>query len=313
MCMKRMGLLVTVFCLLLYGGNVSTGISSQLQGVKEKSRQNTYEDMSVIFNNRHVFEYADEKIDAMDFIYSTSEGELTSSLEQIDLLETGKKTIEYTLTTLDRYGQEVQRTFTREITVVDTVDPVIELKNGYTTVVVHHDFNAQDNILSVSDAVTGELQLSEKLVPGSYVIESNVDKDKIGNYRVIVKAMDPSGNQTEAQFSVIVNFGTYEGKWNGQRLNRVIGTINGPSGKETYYNLNMAGVIAIMRRMGNNDPYWIREDGVKMLGDYVMVAANLHLRPRGTYVLTSLGMGIVCDTGGFAYRNPYQLDIAVNW
>ena len=101
--------------------------------------------------------------------------------------------------------------------------------------------------------------------------------------------------------------------WTGQRLTPSLGTINGPSGKETYYNLNMSGVIAIMRRMGNTDPYWVREDGCKMLGPYIMVAAHLGLRPRGSLVETSLGTGIVCDTGGFALTNPYQIDIAVNW
>ena len=50
-----------------------------------------------------------------------------------------------------------------------------------------------------------------------------------------------------------------------------------------------------------------------MFGDYIMIAANLKLRPRGTLVMTSLGMGIVCDTGAFAVKNPHQIDIAVNW
>ena len=75
----------------------------------------------------------------------------------------------------------------------------------------------------------------------------------------------------------------------------------------------MTGIVQVMRNMGNNDPYWIRDDGVKMLGNYVMCAADLSIRPRGSLVATSLGMGIVCDTGGFIYANPYQLDIAVNW
>ena len=101
--------------------------------------------------------------------------------------------------------------------------------------------------------------------------------------------------------------------WRGPRLSKGRGTIMGPSGKETYYNLNMAGVVRIMRRMGNNDEYWVRSDGVKMLGNYVMVAANLNIRPRGSIVQTSLGPGIVCDTGTFAKRNPTQLDIAVTW
>lgn len=96
-------------------------------------------------------------------------------------------------------------------------------------------------------------------------------------------------------------------------LNRTVGTVMGPSGKETFYNLDMGGVIAIMQSMGYYADYWVREDGVKMYGDYIMVAANLSIRPKGTLVQTSLGMGIVVDTGGFAAMNPYQLDIATTW
>lgn len=101
--------------------------------------------------------------------------------------------------------------------------------------------------------------------------------------------------------------------WNGSVLTRSSGVNYGPSGKETYYNLNMSGVVSIMRSMGNNDEYWVRNDGCKMLGDYIMVAANLSVHPRGSLVETSLGTGIVCDTGGFAANNPTQIDIAVNW
>ena len=104
-----------------------------------------------------------------------------------------------------------------------------------------------------------------------------------------------------------------ESTWDGPVLNSYVGTVQGPSGKETYYNLDMSGVIQIMRGMGNNDEYWVREDGCKMLGDYIMCAANLSVHPRGSLVESSLGTCIVCDTGGFAASNPNQLDIAVNW
>ena len=101
--------------------------------------------------------------------------------------------------------------------------------------------------------------------------------------------------------------------WDGSVLTPAAGVNYGPSGKETYYNLPMDGVVSIMRSMGNTDEYWVREDGVKMLGDYVMIAANLDLHPRGSLVPTSLGIGCVCDTGGFALYNPTQVDIAVTW
>lgn len=104
--------------------------------------------------------------------------------------------------------------------------------------------------------------------------------------------------------------------YNGPVLTRSAGVVYGPSGKETYYNMDMSGVISIMRGMGfdaDSYPYWVRDDGCKMLGDYIICAANLDVHPRGTTVMSSLGLCLVCDTGGFAYSNPYQLDIATNW
>lgn len=83
--------------------------------------------------------------------------------------------------------------------------------------------------------------------------------------------------------------------------------------KETYYNLDMSGVINNAKNIGIEGEYWIREDGVKMYGDYVIVAANLDIHPRGSIVETSLGIGIVLDTGEFAISNPNQIDIATNW
>jgi hypothetical protein len=104
-----------------------------------------------------------------------------------------------------------------------------------------------------------------------------------------------------------------EHRWKGPVLSKGRGVNYGPSGKETYYNLNMSTVVSIMRSMGYTGEYWVRDDGCKMLGEYIMVAANLNLRPRGSIVETSLGDAIVCDTGGFAKRNPTQIDIAVTW
>ena len=101
--------------------------------------------------------------------------------------------------------------------------------------------------------------------------------------------------------------------WSGKALTRSAGVVQGPNGKETYYNLDMSGVVNIMRNMGIVEKYWVREDGCKMYGDYIMCAADLSIHPRGSLVESSLGTCIVCDTGSFIYQNPQQLDIAVTW
>ena len=101
--------------------------------------------------------------------------------------------------------------------------------------------------------------------------------------------------------------------WNGPVLSRSKGSVYGPSGKETYYNLNMSGCVSNMNRRGYYYEVWVRNDGCKMFGDYIMCAANLGVHPFGSLVECSLGTCIVVDTGGFAAGNPNQLDIAVTW
>lgn len=83
--------------------------------------------------------------------------------------------------------------------------------------------------------------------------------------------------------------------------------------KETFYNLPMDGVVNIAKSRGIEGEYTIREDGCKMMGDYIIIAANQTVHPYGSLVETSLGTGIVLDTGGFATFNPTQVDIAVTW
>lgn len=96
-------------------------------------------------------------------------------------------------------------------------------------------------------------------------------------------------------------------------LNKRNGVFYGPSGKESYYNLPMMQVVKYMQDLGYTDRYWIRSDGVKMLGNYVMVAADLRIRPKGTILQTSLGPAMVCDTGEFINSDSHALDVAVSW
>ena len=96
-----------------------------------------------------------------------------------------------------------------------------------------------------------------------------------------------------------------------RRMGRNYYTINGIERQETYYDLNMFGVMPFCGQTS----YSVRaEDGVKVDPDgYVIVAANLDRYPRCSVVQTSLGMGKVYDTGSFAETNPEQFDIATNW
>lgn len=102
----------------------------------------------------------------------------------------------------------------------------------------------------------------------------------------------------------------------GDRISVSRGVYMGPSGRETYYNLYMGNCVKYMRDLGYDEiqyPYWVRDDGAKMLGNYVMCAANWHIRPKGTIIPTSLGDAIVVDTGDFVAEFPNGVDLAVDW
>lgn len=99
----------------------------------------------------------------------------------------------------------------------------------------------------------------------------------------------------------------------GPHLTPESGTFTFEGHTETYYNLDMSVVVQVAQSKGIAGEYHVRSDGAKMIGDYIMVAADYSVHPYGSLVNTSLGMGIVVDTGGFIAWNPQGIDIAVDW
>jgi hypothetical protein len=86
---------------------------------------------------------------------------------------------------------------------------------------------------------------------------------------------------------------------------------DGVAHRETYYDLPMNVTLG---SCGPGNSYTIRSDGAKIDQDgYVLVAANLAAYPRCSIVDTSLGLGKVYDTGGFAKHHPYGFDLATDW
>ena len=157
-------------------------------------------------------------------------------------------------------------------------------------------------------------------------LKSNLDSEKQLEIRDAMKGYKREQRLLESE----INSTETESAWvngNNSLLETVDGgkdrlTKNGwvfkwPSGRETWYNLDMSEVVKRMQTKGFTEDKWykfrIRNDGVKMLGNYVMVAANLKIRPRWTILKTSLGMWIVCDTWAFVKKYPTGLDIATNW
>lgn len=97
--------------------------------------------------------------------------------------------------------------------------------------------------------------------------------------------------------------------WDGSVLTARAGVNYGPSGKETWYSLDMSTCISVMQDCGVSGEYWVREDGCQMYGIYILCAADYTEHEMGEILETSLGTAIVADTGSFSGL----IDIAVTW
>ena len=183
---------------------------------------------------------------------------------------------------------------------INTVAATPKMKVGYATTTVNI------RLEPTTDAeVLGTLEINDKI---KYYTKSVDDVDwcmieyqeDLGYVR--------SDYISDEKVEIIEQTPTY----NGEKLTRSKGVVYGPSGKETYYNLPMNGVIRLMKDLGYDCEYWVREDGCKMYGNYIMLAANTNIYPKGTIIETSLGTGWVCDHCERAEYDPV-FDLAVTW
>lgn len=198
---------------------------------------------------------------------------------------------------------------------------ITRLNNRITVVETNSDnMNIGFNTLyNVQSAQIGNLQNElERLQNENYVqgVALEVQAQMLADYDQHVEDLDHELKAYEYALEEVKPKIQLPTTWEGQVLTKELGGVMGPAGRETYYNLPMQGCINKMRSLGYDEeeyPYWIRDDGAKMLGRYVMIAANWKIRPLGTILETSLGWSIVVDTGDFVAEYPYGVDIAVDW
>lgn len=180
------------------------------------------------------------------------------------------------------------------------------------TMEIATDTDATETDATITDAtetdVTKEVTTEE--VTEEVTEEPEVEKEEKEDILIAAPAQTTATIEAPASQSEQLKYEPQP----GDHLTKSGGVYYGPSGKETYYNLNMSGVIANAQNMGIEGEYWVREDGCKMYGDYIICAADLNVHPRGSLVESSLGTCIVLDTGGFATNGSgVALDIAVDW
>lgn len=93
-------------------------------------------------------------------------------------------------------------------------------------------------------------------------------------------------------------------------LTASLGRISYNGHTETWYDKPMNRVVGRAQMIGIPADYWIRDDGVKMYGPWVIVASHPSVT-RYSLVETSLGKGIVLDR--HTCQDAELIDIATDW
>ena len=182
------------------------------------------------------------------------------------------------------------------------------------TMEIATDTDATETDATITDAT--ETDVTEEVTTEEVTEEPEVEKEEKEDILIAAPTPTPTTEAT-TEAPIVPAPQPEQPKYEpqpGDHLTKSGGVYYGPSGKETYYNLNMNGVVSNAQNMGIEGEYWVREDGCKMYGDYIICAADLNVHPRGSLVESSLGTCIVLDTGGFATNGSgVALDIAVDW
>ena len=167
----------------------------------------THQTHNVIFQSSIRIDLGDEDVNTAQFVkridtYPISESSIDGnnihvsnitmicpSLKKGDLKKLGKQELIYTI------GNEK---YTVEANIVDSVKPVIKLKNNDLTFEVG-EMKGINNYYSVSDNYDDSKDIKVKV---KYIDKLN--KNKTGTYKLVIKAWDTSGNTATKKITVII-------------------------------------------------------------------------------------------------------------
>lgn len=161
----------------------------------------TYNSIKVVVKDSAAVEYGSANYDIKKLIKDV-EGEIVSIKKDIDTSVVGEQEI-----IVEVKKENVVKDVPIVISVVDTVAPVIQLKEETVTITSGDDYDLNSNVESVNDNVDGVVSYLSDVTEGSnfyYHFTYGEDIKDVGTHEVILQAMDKHGNVSEVKFTLEV-------------------------------------------------------------------------------------------------------------
>ena len=159
-----------------------------------------YKSIKVVANDTAAVEYGSANYD-IDELLKEVEGKIVSVKKDIDTSVLGEQEI-----ILEVKKDNIVKDVPVVVSVVDRTAPVIQLNKDTISITEGDTIDLQSNILSVNDAIDGDLNYSNEVTEASlnYYTFSYDDLTSVGSHDVVVTAVDKSGNISTSIFKVNV-------------------------------------------------------------------------------------------------------------
>ena len=179
------------------------GISTLFASFYDTYKQTTtYNSLGMSFLASRTLEYGSDEYDLRGFIENIDDGVIKDYTKEIDTNKVGVQQVKFEIGKGD-----VKKEFATSVEVIDTKKPIIEFKQNTVTIYKGSSYNYRNNIKRVHDVVDGDIKYSseqKKEKVDYYFIVSNVNRNKVGTYKVTVNAYDVNGNSASKSFNVVV-------------------------------------------------------------------------------------------------------------
>lgn len=161
----------------------------------------TYQSIKVVVKDSAAVEYGSANYDINKLIKKV-EGEIVSIKKDIDTSVVGEQEV-----IVEVKKDNIVKEVPIVISVVDTVAPVIQLKEETVTITSGDDYDLTSNVESVNDDIDGVISYLNDVQEDStfyYHFTYGEDIDDVGSHEVLLTAKDKNGNVSEVKFTLEV-------------------------------------------------------------------------------------------------------------
>lgn len=161
----------------------------------------TFNSIGVVVKKTATVEYGSANYDIKKLIKEV-DGEIVSVKQDLDTKILGAQEV-----ILEVKKDNMVKDIPVVISVIDTVAPVISLKNESVKITEGDSYDLKENISSVNDQIDGNLEFLEKPTVNSmkyYGVQYDGDINSVGSHEITVNAIDSSGNKSVQKFTLEV-------------------------------------------------------------------------------------------------------------